>query len=81
MQDTQQLMSGMDAESLLQVYSEGDKQYRITFHCGRAEAARRQRVAGNGSVTDEGYVRTTNGDFLASIARSEDGVTVEVIDE
>lgn len=73
------MWSGMDPMQALALLSDDDNTYRITWDCGRAEAARRQRVAGNGEVTDEGYVREVAHEVFAALAREDPAASVEVL--
>jgi len=77
--DTSAALRGMDVEQAFQMFGATDNRYRITWHCGRAEAAERQRRAGVGEVTDDGYVRETNGDPLAALAGEDSNATVEIV--
>lgn len=61
-------MEPMDALSL---FSETDETYRIKWSCGRAEAAQRQRRAGEGEVVDGGYVREVPHEFFADLADAD----------
>jgi hypothetical protein len=79
-QNTATMLSGMAPQDALSFYSETDKMYRITWECGSAEAAERQRRAGEGNVTQDGYVRTVPHELFADIARSDPDATVEVLD-
>jgi len=67
-------MAPMDALSL---YSETSTTYRITWECGRAEAAQRQKRAGVGEVADEGYVREVPHEWFANVAEEDPEATVE----
>lgn len=75
--ETKQMFEGLDAETAFKMFSPTDKQYRIVFECGSAEAARRQRMAGGGDVTTEGYARQTTSDYFAELAEADPDATVE----
>ncbi len=79
MNENKQMLEGMAPQEALGLFSDNSDTYRITWHCGRAEAAQRQRRAGVGEVTDEGYVRETPGDFLAAMANEDPDASVEVV--
>jgi hypothetical protein len=54
------LFESMDPMDALNLYSETDVSYRITWECpdGRGEAAERMKRSGRGEVTPDGeYVR------------------------
>lgn len=74
------MLSGMDPMEALSFYSETDARYRITWDCGRAEAAERQRRAGQGEVTNGGYVREVPHEVFATLAEEDPNATVEVLD-
>jgi hypothetical protein len=75
------MLSGMDPMDALSLYSSTDRRYRLLFKCGRAEAAQRQRRAGVGEVTDEGYVREVPHEAFASLAQADPDAEVEFLDE
>jgi len=77
--ETSAALRGMDIEQAFQMFGATDNRYRITWHCGRAEAAARQRRAGVGEVTQDGYVRETNGDPIAALAGEDPDATVEIL--
>ena len=72
------LLSGMSIRDALSFYSDTENTYRITWECGSAEAAERQRRAGEGDVTSDGYARTVSHELFADMARSDPDATVEV---
>lgn len=76
--DTEMLHS-MEPMDALSLYSDTQVRYRIIWDCGRAEAAERQRRAGQGEVTNEGYVRTTPHEWFADMAEADPNATVEEI--
>lgn len=69
-------MAPMDALSL---YSETAETYRIVWDCGRAEAAERQKRAGVGNVTNDGYVREVAHEWFADRAAADPEATVEEV--
>lgn len=77
MNDNQTLFEGMDSMDALSLYSETDARYRIEWDCGGAEAARRQRVAGQGAVVDGKYVREVPHELFAEKAAEDPNATVE----
>jgi len=74
-----ELFHSMDPMDALSLYSETSVRYRITWDVGRAEAAERQRCAGVGEVTDEGYVREVSHEWFADLAAADPDATVEEI--
>jgi hypothetical protein len=78
--ETKEMFEGVDAETAFQMFSPTDKGYRIVWDCGSAEAARRQKVAGVGEVTPEGYARETASDYFAELAEADPDATVEVLE-
>lgn len=75
------LLQGVAPMEALSFLSENDKQYQVTVHCGSAEAAERQRRAGNGKVTEDGYQRTFPHEVIKKLAEDDENVSVEVIGE
>jgi len=73
------LFEGMDSMDALALYSETEVRYRITWDCGRAAAARRKRVAGVGSTTNDGYVREVPHELFAEKAAEDPNATVEEV--
>lgn len=74
-----EMLSGMDTMQALSLFSDTECKYRITWECGGAEAAERQRRSGVGSVTELGYVRTVPHEFFAELAREDPQAVVEEI--
>lgn len=74
-----ELFHSMNPQDALSLYSETSVRYRITWECGRAEAAERQRRAGVGSVTEDGYMREVGHEFFANQAAGDPEATVEEI--
>jgi len=73
------LFESMDPMDALSLYSETDVSYRITWDCGRAEAAERQKRAGVGEVTEDGYVREVPHEWFAELASDDPEATIEEI--
>jgi hypothetical protein len=78
-QNAATMLSGMTTRDALSFYSDTDNTYRVTWACGSAEAAERQRRAGEGDVTSGGYTRTVSHELFADMARSDPDATVEVL--
>jgi hypothetical protein len=74
------MFEGLDAETAFEMFSPTDNKYRIVWECGSAEAARRQKVAGVGEVTPEGYARKTASDYFAELAEADEDASVEVLE-
>lgn len=78
-QNTPEMLHSMEPTDALSLFSDTQCRYRITWDCGRAEAAERQRRSGQGEVTNEGYVRTVSHEFFANSAEADPAATVEEI--